>query len=238
MHMEIDAEQKLDLFKNLAVAIVEMDEIGAALNTQKLIDCQASPQDILDYGLIKGMTKASELFEREEYFITEILLCADAMEAGLSVLRPCFEQDEMPSKGRIVIGTTEGDTHDIGKNIVALVLKGAGFSVLDVGRDVTPRAFVDAALKFDADIIAVSALMTTTMENIEGIIQLLEQEGLRDRFRVICGGKPLSAGFAKRIGADGYSASANGAVKLAQRIMKEKAMKAANKNNRCSGQDK
>lgn len=237
MHMEIDAEQKLDLFKNLAAAIVEMDEAGAALNTQKLIDCHSSPQDILDYGLIKGMAKTSELFEKEEYFITEILLCADAMEAGLSVLRPCFEKDKMPSKGKIVIGTVEGDTHDIGKNIVALMLKGAGFSVLDVGRDVSPRAFVDAALKFDADIIAVSALMTTTMENIKDVILLLRKEGLRDRFQVICGGEPLSSGFAKRISADGYSASASGTVKLAKRMMKEKERQTANENNCDSGRN-
>ena len=238
MHMEIDADQKRALAEKLATAIVEMDEFDAAFATQKLIDCHVPPQDILDYGLIKGMAEASELFEKEEYFITEILLCADAMEAGLAVLRPCFDDNTMPDKGRVVIGVIEGDTHDIGKNIVALVLKGAGFSVLDVGRDVTPRAFVDAALAFDADIIAVSALMTTTMGNIEGVLQLLKAEGLRSRFRVICGGKPLSSSFAKRIGADGYSASASGAVKLVQQFMKEATVKTANENNSDSGRNK
>jgi len=163
-----------------------------------------------------------QLFEKEEYFITEMLLCADAMEAGLSLLRPHFDTGTMPCKGRIVIGVIEGDTHDIGKNIVSLVLKGAGFSVLDLGRDVSPGQFVEGALSYNADIIAVSALMTTTMENIRGVIDLLKAEGLRDRFLVICGGKPLSYSFAKRIGADGYSANANSAVKLALNLIEEK----------------
>lgn len=221
MDMEADTD-RTDLLEQLARAIVEMEEENTALLTEKLLDAGAAPSTILEQGLTKGMMMASELFEKEEYFITEMLLCADAMEAGLSLLRPHFDAGTMLSKGRIVIGVIEGDTHDIGKNIVSLVLKGAGFSVLDLGRDITPRQFVEGALSFNADIIAVSALMTTTMENIVGVINLLKAEGLRDRFFVICGGKPLSGSFAKRIGTDGYSANANSAVRLALNLIEGK----------------
>ena len=222
MDIQVDHDLEEINFEKLAKAIVNMEEDKTSHITRRLIEMGKEPKDILEFGITAGILEASRLFEEEEYFITEMLLCADAVNVGLDVLRPYFQDEEIPNKGHIVIGVIEGDTHDIGKNIVSIMLKGAGFAVLDLGRDVSPRKFVDEAIAFNADIIAVSALMTTTMENIGKVIDLLKKEGLRERFKVICGGKPLSPSFAKRIGADGYSAKANGAVQLALRIIEEK----------------
>lgn len=208
-----------DVYTRLASAIVDMDEDAARALAGQAIDLGLPAAQIIERGLIAGMTRVSELYEAEEYFLTEVLLCADAMDAALEVVSPHMDKQEAPMRGRVVIGTIWGDTHDIGKNIVALMLRGAGFAVLDLGRDVSAARFVDAALEFNADIIAVSTLMTTTMDNMKSVIDLLDERGLRERFRVIIGGKPCSAGFARRIGASGYSSNAAGAVRLCRRLL-------------------
>ena len=158
----------------------------------------------------------------EKSFITELLICADAMNAAMGVFAPFMKSTDRPIKGKIVICSIFGDTHDIGKNIVALLLSGAGFDVLDLGRDVSVERFVDEAVRFNADIIAISTLMTTTMNNMKAVIGLLCEKGIRDQFKVIIGGKPCSKSFAKKIGADDYSANAPAALRLVKKIMKEK----------------
>ena len=208
-----------DVYTRLASAIVDMDEDAARALAGQAIDMGLPAAQIIEMGLIAGMTRVGELYEAEEYFLTEVLLCADAMDAALEVISPHMDKQDAPMRGRVVIGTICGDTHDIGKNIVALMLRGAGFAVLDLGRDVSAARFVDAALEFNADIIAVSTLMTTTMDNMKSVIDLLDERGLRERFRVIIGGKPCSAGFTRRIGASGYSSNAAGAVRLCRRLL-------------------
>ena len=211
-----------DLFTQLSDAVFNMEEDEARKLASDIVMNKLDIVHAIEAGIVVGMTRAGEMHDKEEYFISELLSCADAMEAALSILKPELGDKEMPSKGRIVIGTVAGDTHDIGKNIVSLVLEGGGFSVLDLGRDVSAERFVNAAVDFNADIIAISSLMTTTMENMRDVITLLIEKSLRERFRVIVGGKPLSLGFAKRIGADGYSSSAAGALRLCHKIMSNK----------------
>lgn len=207
------------LYGRLAEAVAQMDEEGAVLLAQQIVSEGLPAAEAIEKGLIAGMERVSTLYEQEEYFLTEVLMCADAMDAAFDVLSQHIKAEDIPIQGRVVIGTIWGDTHDIGKNIVALMLKGAGFAVLDLGKDVPAERFVQEALAFNADIIAISTLMTTTMENMRSVIALLEEEELRERFKVIIGGKPCSLGFARRIGADGYSSNAAGAVRLCRRLL-------------------
>ena len=170
-------------------------------------------------GLVDGMNKASDLYDQEEYFVTDVLLCSDAMYAGLDVLRPHLPATEDESqRKKIVIGVVEGDTHDIGKNLVKIMLETAGFEMYDLGRDVPLDQFVEKAKEVDADIIAMSTLMTTTMGGMRTVIEKLKEEGIRDRVKVMVGGSPISRKYADDIGAEGYSANAVEAVKVAKAL--------------------
>ena len=209
------------LYERLADAIAQMDEDEAATLAKQIVEEGLSISGAIEQGLIAGMNRVSELYEKEEYFLTEVLMCADAMDAAFAILSPHLQTGGLAARGRIVIGTIYGDTHDIGKNIVALMLRGAGYAVLDLGKDVPAEQFVDEAMAFRADIIAVSTLMTTTMENMRQVIVCLKERGLRERIKVIIGGKPCSPAFARRIGADGYSSNAAGAIRLCQRLMED-----------------
>lgn len=211
-----------ELFLQLADAVLEMDEAKSSAIAQKIVNEKLDISEAIEQGLVNGMGRAGGLFESEEYFIPELLMCVDAMDAAMKIFIPHIKIEEKKSKGRIVIGTIFGDTHDIGKNIVALIIKSAGFDVLDLGRDVSARRFVDGAMDFQADIIAVSTLMTTTMGNMAEVINLLTKEKKRDLFKVIIGGKPVSSAFAKKIGADAYSSDAGGALRAVRNIIKEK----------------
>jgi methylmalonyl-CoA mutase cobalamin-binding domain/chain len=211
-----------DLYEKLANAVLDMDDVLAKQIAEQIVSEKLDILQAIEIGLVGGMAKAGELFEQEEYFITELLMCADAMEVAMEILKPHIKNEDVKVKGRIVIGSIFGDTHDIGKNIVALILESAGFCVLDLGRNVSARSFVDNAVEWKADIITISTLMTTTMQNMGEVIKLLVSEGKRDLFKVIVGGKPISMSFAKKIGADGYSANAAGALRLVKKIMAEK----------------
>lgn len=211
-----------ELFLQLADAVAEMDEAKALSTAEKIVNEKLDVLEAIEQGLVRGMNRAGDLFEAEEYFIPELLMCADAMDAAMKIFIPHINAEEKKSKGRIVIGTISGDTHDIGKNIVALIIRSAGFDVLDLGKDVSARKFVDGAIDFKADIIAMSTLMTTTMENMAEVVKLLKEEGKRDLFKVIIGGKPVSSAFAKNIGADGYSSNAGGALRTVKNIIAEK----------------
>lgn len=210
------------LIEQLSDAVFLMDEAGAKEIAREIVKNGLDIAEAFQSGISDGMARAGEMYDREVYFIPELLSCADAMHAALGVLRPALGGEELPSRGRIVIGTVAGDTHDIGKSIVALLLQGGGFRVLDLGKDVPAETFVSAAVGFHADILAISSLMTTTMDNMRDVLTLLSQKGLRDRFKIIVGGKPLSKAFAQRIGADGYSPDAAGALRLCLKLMEEK----------------
>ena len=169
-------------------------------------------------GLVDGMNRASELYEAEEYFVTDVLLCSDAMYVGLDILRPHLPEVSNDAKVKGVIGVVEGDTHDIGKNLVKIMMETAGFEMYDLGRDVPLDQFIEKAKEVDADLICMSTLMTTTMGGMQTVIEKLKDQGIRDKFKVMVGGSPISKKFADDIGAEGYSVNAVEAVKVAKEL--------------------
>lgn len=220
------SEVKEKLFKELAEAVVDMDEDTAVATAEAVVAAGIDAYEAIEKGLSAGMERAGELFDEEEYFIPELLMCSDAMYAGMDVLKPHIQQDTVAEKRRVVIGVIEGDTHDIGKNLVKIMLETSGFDVTDLGRDIPPARFVDTARDIDADIIALSTLMTTTMDGMGEVVRQLNDQGIRDSFKVIVGGGPISQGFADRIGADGYAVNAADAVRLARRLTTAEAVAA------------
>lgn len=210
---------KEELFKELSDAVVEMDEEQAVAVAKEVIEENYDAYEAIDKGLSAGMEKAGKLFEEEEYFVPELLICSDAMYAGLDILKPHIKINEDEVKHKVVIGVIEGDTHDIGKNLVKIMVETSGFEVIDLGRDVSATTFVEKAKEENADIIVISTLMTTTMEGMNEVIQILNKENIRDNFKVMIGGGPVSQSFADKIGADGYSANATEAVALAKRLV-------------------
>jgi len=180
--------------------------------TQKAIDQGIPAKTILDDGLIAGMNIIGEKFRKHEIFLPHVLLAAKAMYAGMDLLKPLFIKDKIPSRGKIVIGTVQGDLHDIGKNLVGIMLKGAGFDVIDLGKDVSAENFVDIAEKENANIIGMSALLTTTQPVMKKVVEKLKEKGLDNKIKTIIGGAPLSSDYAELIGADAYSYDAANAV--------------------------
>lgn len=211
------AQKKDELIKRLSDAVVDMDEELTVATAHESLTAGIDAYEAIDAGLSRGMEKAGQLFEEEEYFIPELLMCSDAMYAGLDVLKPHLKTTGV-KKGTVVIGVIEGDTHDIGKNMVRIMLETGGFEVHDLGRDVPPRAFVDKAKEVNANIIALSTLMTTTMDGMGQVVRLLHDENIRAGFKVMVGGGPISPGFARKIGADGYAVNAAEAVKVAKEL--------------------
>lgn len=207
-----------EYFQQLSDAVIEMDEEKAAAVAAEAIKQGIDAAQAIEKGLSNGMARAGQLYEEEEYFIPELLLCADAVYAGLDVLKPHLKSSG-EVKGKIVIGVVEGDTHDIGKNIVKMMLETAGYQLIDLGRDVPPQRFVTVAKNEQAQMIAAATLMSTTMDGMEKIIRLLEDAGLRDAVKVVVGGGPVSPAFAKRIGADAYAANATEAVRVAKEMI-------------------
>lgn len=206
------------LCEKLANAVLELDEDLAKSLAREVIDKGHDAWDAVEQGLLVGVNKAGKLFDEEEYFVPELLIAADAMYAGLDILRPHISRQFSGHGRKVVIGVVQGDTHDIGKNLVRIMLEVAGFEVHDLGRDVPPRAFVDRAIEIKADVIALSTLMTTTMGRMGEVIEILDAEKIRNHFKVIVGGSPISQQFADRIGADGYAPKAAQAVQLAKTL--------------------
>lgn len=202
----------------LARAVVNMDENSVVKLCREAMQNGMQPQEIVEQGLARGMEEVGNLFATGEYFVPEVVVCSDAMYAGLDFLKP-FMLKKIKPKGRVLIGVVEGDTHDIGKNIVVMMLEAAGFEIHDLGRNVPLGEFSRKAAEVDADIVALSSLMTTTMEGMKVVVEELHGSNNDRRRFVIVGGAPVSYAFAKRIGADGYSPNANGAVKLAREFM-------------------
>lgn len=208
-----------EIFDKLANAIVEMEEDEVAELAQYCIDNGVDAFEAIDKGLTRGMEEAGKLFEEEEYFVPELLSCADAMNVGIDILKPHIKVNESAEKHKVILGVVEGDTHDIGKNLVGLMLDTAGFEVHDIGRDVPPAEFVEQGIKEGAEILCISTLMTTTMDAMEEVVKILEEKGVRDKFKVMVGGGPISKSFCDKIGADGYSKNAADAVVLAKQLV-------------------
>lgn len=208
-----------ELYKNIADAVVDMDDDVVEELSEKAVEENMDAFEVIDKGLTKGMERAGQLFEEEEYFVPELLMCAESMNIGVDILKPHIKTSASSESHKVLIGVIEGDTHDIGKNLVKLMMETSGFDVIDIGRDVPPQTFVDEAKKQGVEIICISTLMTTTMEGMEEVIKILQKENIRSQFKVMVGGGPISKGFADRIGADGYSENAASAVKLAQKLV-------------------
>jgi corrinoid protein of di/trimethylamine methyltransferase len=215
------SRDKSEIFQGLSDAVVNLEEEKARAIAGEAVENRIDAYEAVDRGLAHGMERAGKLFEEDEYFVPELLIAADAMYAGLAVLRPHIKVSAERTPGRAVIGVVEGDTHDIGKNLVKIILEAKGFQVLDLGRDVPPAVFAEKAAELDSDIIALSTLMTTTMAGMARVIEILRETGRRERVKVMVGGAPISAGFAQKIGADGYSANAVEAGDLAVRLVDE-----------------
>ena len=205
------------------------DEISAALQkgkakivkelVQNEIDHGGGPKRILNEGLLSGMSIIGEKFKNNEVFVPEVLVAARAMNAGLSILEPKLAEVGNEPVGKAVIGTVKGDLHDIGKNLVAMMLKGAGLEIIDLGVDVEAESFISKAEETEADIICMSALLTTTMPNMKTVIDQLNEKGLRDKYIVMVGGAPVNENFAKQIGADYYTADAATAAEVAKQAV-------------------
>ena len=210
---------KEELIELMYDCVVEMEDEDVVDICNEYLEAGYDAYDGIMDGLVAGMNKASELYDEEEYFVTDMLLCSDALYAGLEVLRPHLKStDAQGEQKKVVIGVVEGDTHDIGKNLVKIMLETAGFDMYDLGRDVPLDAFIEKAKEVDADIIAMSTLMTTTMGGMGTVIKKLEEAGIRDKVKVMIGGGPISRKFADEIGAEGYSRNAVEAVKLAKQL--------------------
>jgi 5-methyltetrahydrofolate--homocysteine methyltransferase len=202
----------MEILKRIGDALQQGDEQQAGTLTAEALAAGLPAGDILQQGLVAGMNVVGEQFRQREIFLPDVLLSARAMYAGLAVLKPFLASAGVPSRGKVVIGTVKGDLHDIGKNLVGIMLKGAGFDVIDLGHDVAPEAFVDKAVREGATLIGMSALLTTTMTRMRDVVALLRERGLAGRVRTIVGGAPLSADFAREIGADDYACDAATAV--------------------------
>jgi 5-methyltetrahydrofolate--homocysteine methyltransferase len=202
----------MELLKQIAEGLERgEDESVGPLVAQALV-AGLTAAEILEKGLIAGMNVVGEQFRLREIFLPDVLLAARAMYAGLERLKPHLAKDGLPPRGKIVLGTVRGDLHDIGKNLVAILLRGAGFEVVDLGHDVSAEAFVQAALDAGAPVIGMSALLTTTMPRMKEVVDLVKARGLQGRIKTIVGGAPVSAEFARAIGADDYAFDAAHAV--------------------------
>ena len=204
---------------SLYEAILKGNLIGAVESTREAISKGKEPQLIIDDYMSKAMEEIGRRFEEGKAFVPEILMSARAMKGALDQLKPIMAKDRTSHIGTVVIGTVKGDLHDIGKNLVASMLEGCGFEVINLGVDISSEKFIISIKEHNANILCLSALLTTTMEYMKDVIQTLEKEGIRNQVKVMVGGAPINSDFADKIHADGYSSNANAAVTLAKRLM-------------------
>jgi 5-methyltetrahydrofolate--homocysteine methyltransferase len=209
----------MTLLAEIARAVIDGDPTRVGSLTRQATGEGLAPGTILDDGLIAGMTVIGDRFRDHEIFLPDVLLAARAMQAGMIELRPLLERDGIPSLGKVVIGTVRGDLHDIGKNLVGIMLTGAGFEVVDLGRDVAPGRMVDTAVERGASVIGMSALLTTTMPAMAEVVALLRERKLEGKIRTIVGGAPVNEAFARKIGADAYGFNAANAVDVVKRLV-------------------
>jgi len=209
----------MDVVRSIAEAVEQGDDDAVRRLTAEAIGLGLAPGTILEEALVAGMRVVGERFCAHEIFLPEVLLSARAMHAGLGLLRPLLVKDAVPTAGKVVLGTIRGDLHDIGKNLVGIMLQGAGFQVIDLGKDVAPESFVDTAVAEGAPLIGMSTLLTTTMGGMKGVVELLRQRGLAGQIKTVVGGAPVSAEFAREIGADAYAFDAASAVERVRALL-------------------
>jgi 5-methyltetrahydrofolate--homocysteine methyltransferase len=209
----------METLSQLADAVIR----GRANDVQTLVNAALAdgiaPATLISEGLIAGMQVIADRFKKNEIYVPEVLIAARAMTAGLNILKPLISDTDMKPVASIIIGTVKGDLHDIGKKLVAMMLEGAGLTVIDLGIDVSPEKFVAAVVEHQPDLVGMSALLTTTMPAMAQTIQLLQESGLRDKVKIIIGGAPITEAYAKQIGADGYAADAGSAVDVAKALV-------------------
>jgi len=204
-----------EIIQKISESVLEGDREMAMEAVQEAIDAKIPAEKILKEGMMTAMSEAGKLFEEGEYFVPELLVAARAMQGGMELLKPLLVAEDVEPVGKVVIGTVKGDLHDIGKNLVGMMLEGAGFEVIDLGTDVDAEKFVEAVKTNNAHMVGMSALLTTTMSNMPSTIEALKQAGLRESVKVMVGGAPVTESFAQQIGADGYAPDASQAAKLA-----------------------
>jgi 5-methyltetrahydrofolate--homocysteine methyltransferase len=206
-------------FENVSQSIVNGQEAQVREQVKSLLDAGVVPLDIIYDGLIAGMNVVGNRFKAGEMFVPEVLMAARSMAAGIELVKPLIADKDMPNKGTIILGTVKGDLHDIGKNLVGMMLESSGFSVVNMGIDIAPDKFTEAVKEHHPQILAMSTLLTTTMLSMRDTIELLKEEGLRDKVQVIVGGAPISQDFADEIGADGFAPDAASAVELCNKLV-------------------
>lgn len=200
-------------------AVIDGDRAEVETGINAALQAGIKPEDILQNGLITAMGEVGKRFEEGEFFVPEMLIAARAMQSGLKILKPLLVADEVKPVGRIVIGTVKGDLHDIGKNLVGMMLEGAGFEVFDLGTDVSAEKFIEAVKQHNPQLIGLSALLTTTMPGMKATIEALKTAGLKNGVKVLIGGAPVTEAYSNEIGADGYAADASHATSLALKLL-------------------
>lgn len=205
-------------FDDLAEAVIEGDDEQVEELAQKLVDEGEDPDEIIQEGLVAGMNVVGDRFKAEEMFVPQVLIAAEAMQKGMKIVKPLLA-DDTSSEGLILMATVEGDLHDIGKNLASMLLEGSGFDIVDLGTDIPPEEFVEGVKEHEPDILGMSALLTTTMPNMESTIEALEEAGIRDEVKIMVGGAPVSQEFADEIGADGYAPDGSTATDLAKDLI-------------------
>jgi len=209
----------MQILEEISMELQKGDAANVGLLTQKAIDQELNPGIILDDGLVAGMNIIGNKFKAREIFLPNVLLAAKAMQAGIDILKPLLIKEDIACRGRIVTGTVQGDLHDIGRNLVGIMLKGAGFEVIDLGNDVEPSRFVEAAVENNASVIGMSALLTTTMPVMKKVIDTLKQRNLYGNIRIIIGGAPVSSSYAEEIGADAACFDGASAVESVKELL-------------------
>jgi 5-methyltetrahydrofolate--homocysteine methyltransferase len=209
-------------FELIAESIIEGNEATAIDAVQELIDQGVNPLKIISDGLMAGMNVVGERFKNGEMFVPEVLMSARAMNSSIELVKPLINEGDMPNAGTVIIGTVKGDLHDIGKNLVAMMMESAGFKVINIGVDASVEKFIQAVKDNNAKIVAMSAMLTTTMVYMKKVIEALEEAGLKDQVKVMIGGAPVTAKFAEDIGADLYTVDASSAAEEGKNILEEK----------------
>lgn len=207
------------LYDDLKAAVIDMEVEKAVELTQKGLDEGKGAEEIMNSALVPAMDIVGERYDSGEIYVPEMLLSANAMKAGMEILRPLLVESGVKMKGKLVIGTVEGDLHDIGQNLVSMMFEGAGYEVINLGAETPAEAFVDSVKENKPDILGMSAMLTTTMLHMPEVVDALKEAGIRDGVKVIIGGAPLTREYADEIGADGYAPDAASATKLADRLI-------------------
>jgi len=207
------------LIETIQQAIISGDPSGAKEQTEQALVDGITAQELINQAVVPAMAEVGILFERGEYYLPEMMISALATKQIMGLIRPLLAESGVQPVARVVLGTVQGDMHDIGKNIVGMMLEGAGFSVIDIGVDVPPEAFVTAIKDSGAEIVGISALLTTTMTGIPVIIRAIKEAGLRDQVKILVGGAPITAEFAAEVGADGFAPDASSAARRAKELL-------------------